>query len=382
MDAQVALDHTKDPPEPTPLPAVDAHLYNLAHTTFQGCQFVINDSDTANHPPLPLRFLNAAQGALTFEDCLFSTTPSLRVVEVPGMPMRVIPDPGAPLWVSGELEQVRYRNCRVADARLAPDRGVDPAVLSDWRGVRSFEKIPVEDRNTTFLLAQAAPGCFYFQTVGLEGMDDKYPLRWVSATPRRILLNQLRGDFPAALWLTAPGDGTATFTAPDPDILQPGDLIESADFIDKVLLTADLAGQLDPLSNLYARVVVGKIISVVGDTVTLRYVPKAIKSGHYLLSLVYFPRVHPPTEADVSGGDDRITVKNINSLTTEAITLDNAWSVGDRVHGEGIISGAYIKEIKTTSFIISKKSPLPIGTLREDARIYDADMRLIKLIGL
>jgi hypothetical protein len=98
-------------------------------------------------------------------------------------------------------------------------------------------------------------------------------------------------------------------------------------------------------------------------------VPFAVVSGESIpLYLVYFPRVHVPTEGSWKAG-----AKDITGVTQPA-----AWRVGQRIRGAGIPDGAYITGISGDTFTVSAATTAGA----DNARLYDADVHAVSTTPL
>ena len=300
----------------TSVKAVNAHGIFAAPVTFIGCTFGTSSSNSE-----PIRFHNLT-GRLTFIGCHFgANTPDLAPI----------------LWISGAQERVQFINSMIED--LAPTQTKSPLSLN----------LSVDDWSN-YNQNQVWPGSIIRDVA-------RSSLRFVSGVFPKVSLGSVA--------VTAPGDGTATFTASDVSILRVGDLIYSSHNYDVLEAPLDLS---------HLNVVVGKITDITGSVVTLGYVPACVASATISLFLVWLPRVHidggvaqkPLAMGNVTAGTNTIT----------GVTDPTRWSVGQRVQAGSygspqLAAGTYITIISGTTFTISKNA---VGGGGGAFNLFDADL--------
>lgn len=295
-------------------PAVDTHLASSASVRFVGCSF------TSSDPALPIRFCNA--GPLSFASCAFLNAGT----DGAGL---YAPDPSEVCFVGFEsLEKVTFEDCNVGDRSL-------PSQIMVLDRVHRASRI--SSLNRTYVL----PGSL------IIAADTSAAPMEVSAETREISL--------AGVTLSrdprAPGE--CTFTAPDPSVLKPGDLVFAArgGFVPEHYGTPRRS-----------RGVCGVVKSILGATVRLASVVKSLPEGRHDLSVRYFPRLHLPSTGTTTAGSDVI----------HDVTNARTWRLHDRISGAGIPEGAYIVDPVhpgATRIRISKRA-----TTSGNARLYDADV--------
>jgi hypothetical protein len=327
--------------------AVNAHLLNSANLICNGCTFTAS----LEEPPHgdPLRIHNAGQ--LTFNNCTFGGRTKDR----------------APLlWITGSRERVQFHNCIMEDYQT-------PRPPGGFSAKTALSSVLAVDDLSNYFGAQVVPGTlFYPATNGpaaLRWVDGRYPILdlGVSAvvvdgatkTGSFDVLNAraagiLRGDListdtnvPLPIWTTPGGDTVAPL------------------LIGKVESTAPSAG--DPVNR---------------TTVKVRLVPEALESvtTPFHLLLGYLPRVHPPTVGTLTDGSADIT--GVSSLDPVLYGIHpeypQPWDVNQRVSGDFIPEGSYIKSITLTAGArtITLNRPIqlfPAGS-SITVRLYDADI--------
>jgi hypothetical protein len=150
---------------------------------------------------------------------------------------------------------------------------------------------------------------------------------------------------------SAPGE--ATFYAPDPSVLKPGDLV----FVKGQGFVPEHYG-----TPRRSRGVCGVIKSVSGGVVRLGSLVRSLPEGKHDLAVKYFPRLHlASTGMTVEGSD-----------VVHEVTNARTWRQYDRISGAGIPEGAYVVDPVppgATRLRISKPA-----TATGNARLYDADI--------
>lgn len=295
-------------------PAIDNHLASSAGVRFVGCSFASSD------PTLPLRFCNV--GPLAFASTAFLNAGT------DGAGLHA-PDPSEVCFVGFEsLEKVTFEDCNVGDRSL-------PSQIMVLDRVHRTSRM--SSLNRTYVL----PGSL------IIAADTSAAPMEVSAEAKDIALTGvfLKRD------PRAPGE--VTFTAPDPSVLKPGDLVFAASpgFVPEHYGTARRS-----------RGVCGVVKSIMGGTVRLGSVVKSLPEGRADLSVRYFPRLHLPSTGTTTAGSDVIT----------DVTNARTWRQHDRISGAGIPEGAYIVDLVqpgASRLRISKPA-----TASGNARLYDADI--------
>ena len=153
----------------------------------------------------------------------------------------------------------------------------------------------------------------------------------------------------------ASGASTATFTAPDPDILLVGDIIYT--------FTQDLQGISGVFGSGYWPL--GIITSIVGSNVTIKNVSVNANSTSTALQVKWYPHMHNAS-----------TVATTNASTTIAITETGGgtnWQINQRIISTNIPSGAYIVSGTAPNFVISKAATATASGVRA----YDANAQAI-----
>jgi hypothetical protein len=297
-------------------PALDTHLASSAGVRFVGCTF----SSTSR--AVPIRFFNS--GALAFASCAFLNPASDASWGGPHAP-----DPSEVCFVGFEsLEKVTFEECNVGESSL-------PSQVMVLDRVHRTSRI--SSLNRTYVL----PG-----TLIVAADMNGAPLR-VSAEARDLALcsvNVTRDP-------RAPGE--ATFYAPDPSVLKPGDLVfaQGYGFVPEHYGVARRS-----------RGVCGVIKSIAGGVVRLGSVVRSLPDGRLDLAVKYFPRLHLPSTGTTAAGSDVV----------HEVTNARTWRQYDRISGTGIPEGAYVVDPVmpgATRLRISK----PV-TADGNTRLYDADI--------
>lgn len=375
---------------PLPLPAMNAHLLNFAHTTFNGCNLIPNRGP-AEPPPAPLHLVQGGLGSLSLVGC-----------NLGGAPARPDLDLGPSFWVSGDKSRVSYTNCFHHDVRLNAEGQRFPASdvpFSDIRSVATFHNTLADP----YLGTQTVPGNLYFNHTLAPSSDlagDGPGLRWVSGPyPLIPVKSPLLTDFyPAGLFklkrrdikdkdgkvIDSVPDGTATLDV-EPGILQVGDLVTARQDVPLDVLLHGTAGLGGPL--LLGRVVKMEVVkdmmgNVEKEVATLSFVPVALRNGlpdGLSLILAYFPRIHPPTTGSWEIGTEIKAVRTLprGPMDAEHVPLKISWGIGQRIFGEKFTPGTYIKAV---DYIVNEleisKNTLADATNEE---INDASMHNIEI---
>ena len=175
-----------------------------------------------------------------------------------------------------------------------------------------------------------------------------------SAEPVAVSL----GNVTASLVLD--GRGGARFTAANPALLRPGDVLCVADSLQNPF-------ELPPLgiTEWFANAYFGVVSALEGTTVRVQAVPQSLRatSGIHTLNLTWIPRFHQATTGDAIAG----------SKIVLNVSAPKAWAVGDRIRGNGLVEGTTIGAIEGTAFTLS----VPATATAEHLRLFDADVRVI-----
>lgn len=295
-------------------PAIDTHLASTAGVRFVGSSFTSSDR------ALPIRFCNG--GPLAFSSCAFLDSG----VDAGGYHA---PDPSDVCFVGFEsLEKVTFEDCNVGDRSL-------PSQIMVLDRVHRTSRI--SSLNRTYVL----PGSLI-----IAADQSATPLE-VSAEAKHLpLAGVVLARNPAV-------PGEVCFTAPDPSVLKPGDLVFAAapGYVPEHYGTPRRS-----------RGVCGVIKSISGATVRLTSVVKSLPEGRQDLSVKFFPRLHLPSTGTLTAGSDVIT----------DVTNARTWRQHDRISGHGVPEGAYVVDPVhpgATRLRISKSARLSGNT-----RLYDADL--------
>ncbi len=297
-------------------PALDTHLASSAGVRFVGCTFATTDR------AVPVRFFNS--GALAFASCAF-----LNASADAGFGAAGALDPSEVCFVGFEsLEKVTFEECNVGERSL-------PSQVMVLDRVHRTSRI--SSLNRTYVL----PG-----TLIVAADMNGAPLR-VSAEARDIALSGVN------LTRDPRAPGEATFYAPDPSVLKPGDLVfaQGHGFIPEHYGVARRS-----------RGVCGVIKAISGGVVRLGSVVRSLPDGRLDLAVKYFPRLHLPSTGTVAAGSDVI----------HEVTNARTWRQFDRISGTGIPEGAYVVDPVmpgATRIRISKPA-----TGAGNVRLYDADI--------
>ena len=295
-------------------PAIDTHLWARASVRFVGCTFA-----SYSHA-LPIRFMNLGQ--LSFSACSFLNITA---------DVDSITEPSQIGFVGfEELSRVTFEGCDAGDRSL-PDQ------LVYLERVYRTSRLAALDRSIM------PPGSM------IIAADLSGGLLRVSSEVKAIRL----------FGVTVKGDrerpGEASFFAPDPSILKPGDLVFA------------LSPGFVPESYTGPRAsngVCGVVASIDDGMVRMTAVVRGLKDGVHDLSVRYFPRFHLPSAGMTTAGSHVIT--RVSSAET--------WRQFDRISGGGIPLGAYITDpvaLGATRLRISKAAT---STSARPIRLYDADI--------
>jgi hypothetical protein len=299
-------------------PAIDSHLTSSASVRFVGCSF--SSPDRA----VPIRFFNA--GPLSFSACAFlnaSTDAGWGYGQAPA------PDPSEVCFVGFEsLDRVTFEECNVGDRSLPRQ-----VMVID----RVYRASRISSLNRTYVL----PGSL------IVAAD-------MSASPMRVSAEARDIVMPNVTVTRDPhAPGEATFYAPDPSVLKPGDLL----FVQGAGFLPEHYGHPRRSHG-----VCGVVKSVAGGVVRLASVVKSLPDGKVDLAVKYFPRLHLPSTGKTVEGSDVI----------HEVTNARTWRQFDRIAGAGIPEGAYVLDPVmpgATRLRISKPA-----TATGSARLYDADI--------
>lgn len=292
-------------------PAVDTHLSSTASVRFVGCSFA-----TASHA-LPIRFFNG--GPMAFASCTF-----LNIAAEGGAG-----DPSSQIGFVGfeAMSKVTFEECSVGD-RSVPNQ------------LMVLDRVHRTSRLSSLHRTYVLPGSL------IVAADTSGGELHVSQQVKEIRVPDvlLRRDH------GAPGE--ATFTAPDPSILRPGDLVFALD-----------PGWVPEHYGIQRRShgVCGVVKSISGSTVRLASVVKSLGYGRHDLAVKYLPRLHLQSTGLTVAGSEVIA----------EVTNAETWRRYDRISGAGIPDGAFVVDVPpgAATLRISKAA-----TASGRARLYDADI--------
>ncbi|MEP7123511.1 MAG: hypothetical protein ABJE95_21465 [Byssovorax sp.] len=295
-------------------PAIDTHLWAPASVRFVGCTFA-----SYSHA-LPIRFMNLGQ--LAFSSCSFLNITA---------DVDSITEPSQIGFVGfEELSRVTFEECDAGDRSL-PDQ------LVYLERVYRTSRIAALDRSIM------PPGSM------IIAADLSGGLLRVSSEVKAIRM------FGVTVKSDRERPGEASFFAPDPSILKPGDLVFARN-----------PGWI-PESYTEPRAsngVCGVIAAIDDGMVRMTSVVRGLGDGVHDLSVRYFPRFHLPSTGMTTAGSQVIT--RVSSAET--------WRQFDRISGGGIPLGAYITHpvaLGATRIRISKPAT---STSARPIRLYDADI--------
>ncbi|MEO5730237.1 MAG: hypothetical protein ABI134_30685, partial [Byssovorax sp.] len=295
-------------------PAIDAHLWAQASVRFVSCTFA------SKSRALPIRLMNLAQ--LSLSSCsFFNITADIDSILAPSQVGFVSFE---------EIARVTFEGCD-ADDRSLPDQLV------------SLERVYRTARLGTLDRSFVPPGSM------IVAADLSGALLRVSSEAKAIRLHGV----------TVKNDpdrpGCASFFAPDPSILKPGDLVFAS------------SPGWTPESYTEPRVsngVCGVVASIEEGMVRMTSVVRGLRDGVHDLSVRFFARFHVPSTGMTTAGSH--TISRVGSAET--------WRQFDRISGGGIPLGAYITDpvpIGATRLQISKPAT---STSAWPIRLYDADV--------
>lgn len=154
----------------------------------------------------------------------------------------------------------------------------------------------------------------------------------------------------SALTITAPGDGSATFTTANVGKLQVNDYLTTISTWNVSIPT------LVPSTANYAKATIGRVASIVGTTVTLSGVPISFATGSYIPYLYRLPVIRTRTFGTTTSGSADIT----------SVTPVTGWTIGARIASPNLPTGTYITNIVGTTFTVSQNA-----TASSVAELYD-----------
>lgn len=158
----------------------------------------------------------------------------------------------------------------------------------------------------------------------------------------------------SAAVITVATGGTATFTSTNPAAYIVGEFVHTNT---PLQLTPFVNGETMPSSGGGGHLAIGEVVSVVGDVVTLRNVPKALPvgSGTYSVTLSRSGFFRPRMMATIANGS-----------TSATLSSATGYAVGDRIRGQGIPAGAWITATSGTSITLSHPA-----TATDLVEVYD-----------
>ncbi|WCT72073.1 hypothetical protein PQ455_10475 [Sphingomonas naphthae] len=154
--------------------------------------------------------------------------------------------------------------------------------------------------------------------------------------------------------VTANGDGTATFLAPDPSIFRIGDTVSTEE-----LPIEDWFGNVT--RQPYYADVLGRVTAISGSAVTVTGVGTSFYSANYTLSLTWWMRFHYPNTGVTTAGSADIT----------GVSYAPSWRKGDHIRGAGIPVGARVENVSGTTVTIDRAATASASGVR----LYDADVQ-------
>ena len=294
--------------------SIDTHLLSAANVRFVGCSFA-----TQSHA-LPIRFCNL--GHLSFSSCSFLNITA--DVDSTALPSQV--------GFAGfeDIGRVTF------EESSAVDRSV-PEQLSHLERVYKTARFSSLDRTLV------PPGCMIVASdLGGAVVRISQEIKQIPLYGVTIVLDP---GFP----------GEATFFAPDPGVLKPGDLV----FAESPGWFPEAYG--DPRLS---RGVIGVIETIQGSTVRLGSVVRGFTSGVYDLSVKYLPRLHMPSTGMTRAGSD--VIADVNNADT--------FRQFDRISGSGIPNGAYVMEPVVSGATRLRLSKAATATSARPIRLYDAEV--------
>jgi hypothetical protein len=157
----------------------------------------------------------------------------------------------------------------------------------------------------------------------------------------------------AAATLTTGAAGTASFVSTNPAAYIVGEFVHTSTSFQ---MSPFVNGETLPMTGAAGHLAIGEVFSVVGSTVTLRCVPKAIVSGVYNVTLARSGFFRPRMMATLTNGS-----------TSATLSAASIYSVGDRIRGQGIPAGAWITAVSGASITLSHAA-----TASDTVEVYDA----------
>jgi hypothetical protein len=159
-----------------------------------------------------------------------------------------------------------------------------------------------------------------------------------------------------SLTITANGNGTGSFTSANPGRYSVGAYVAP-------LEPWTGAGPSGPLGHAYIYMPIGRVASIVGNTVNLIEMPSSFTTGSYTPYLWRLPTYKARSIGTTTNGSANIT--NVSPV--------GSWNVGDRINGTGIPVGATIIGKAGTTLTMNVNA-----TASGTVAIWDADMRLAR----
>jgi hypothetical protein len=295
-------------------PAIDAHLWAQASVRFAGCTFA------SASRALPIRFMNLAPIALA--SCSFlNITADVDSTDLPSQ-----------VGFAGfeDLSRVTFEGCDVGDRSL-PDQ------LVSLERVYRTPALGALDRSFV------PPGSM------IVAADLAGALLRVSAEAKTIRLQGV------TVKIDPERPGCASFFAPDPAILKPGDLV----FASSPGWTQESYTEPRPSSG-----VCGVIAAIDEGMVRMTSVVRGLRDGVHDLSVRFFPRLHASSTGMTIAGSH--TLRRVGGAAT--------WQQFDRISGSGIPLGAYITDPVPSGATRLQISKPATATSAWPIRLYDADV--------
>lgn len=294
--------------------SIDTHLLSTANLRFVGCSFA-----TSSHA-LPIRFCNL--GHLAFSSCSFLNISA--DVDSSAAPSQV--------GFAGfeDIGRVTFEESSAVDRSL-PDQ------LCHLERVYKPARFAALDRSFVPPGSMVVAADLGGVVVRISPEIKEIPLYGVTV--------DIDPDYP----------GEASFFAPDPGVLKPGDLV----FADSPGWFPESYG--DPRLS---RGVIGVIECIQGSRVTLGAVAVGLHCGVYDLRVKYLPRLHMPCMGVIRAGSD--TLVDVSNAET--------FRQFDRVSGAGIPLGAYIVDPVLPGATRLRLSKAATASSGQAARLFDADV--------
>lgn len=147
--------------------------------------------------------------------------------------------------------------------------------------------------------------------------------------------------------------GTASFTSANPAKYKVGEYVHTSSSWTMTPWRDGISAGTTGASN---RMTIGKVIDITGTTITLINVPRGLTTGAYDVVLARDGAMRP-----------RIMLTITNGSTSATLSSATGYSAGDRIRGQGLVSGTWITALSGTSATLSEAATAS-GTIE----VYDA----------